>query len=215
MDVEPFGEGVFQLRDVGHVGQHAQLDLAVVGGDQLHARLGDEGRADLAAFPGADRDVLQVGFGRGQAPRGGRGKRVAGMDAAGFGVDVLRQRVRVGALELGKLPPFEQLCGQAPRVLGQVLAGDEVVEHIGAGTPFAGCGFLRAGQAELPEQKVRDLLRRADIELACRQRVDLVLDAGEALANSPDSRESTARSTLTPVSSISPRTAAMGRSSVS
>ena len=47
MNVEPLGEGAFQRRDVGHVGQHAQLDLAVVGRDQLLARLRDEGGADL------------------------------------------------------------------------------------------------------------------------------------------------------------------------
>ena len=32
------GEGLAQLRDVGDVGEHAQLDLAVVGRDQLVAR---------------------------------------------------------------------------------------------------------------------------------------------------------------------------------
>ena len=35
VNVEPVREGLRQLRDVGDVGQHAQLDLAVVGGDQL------------------------------------------------------------------------------------------------------------------------------------------------------------------------------------
>ena len=35
MDVELIGEGVLQRRDVGDIGQKAQLDLAVVGRDEL------------------------------------------------------------------------------------------------------------------------------------------------------------------------------------
>ncbi len=62
VDVEPVGEGLDELRDVGDVREHAQLDLAVVGGDELAALLGDEGAADGAALLGAHRDVLQVGL---------------------------------------------------------------------------------------------------------------------------------------------------------
>ena len=151
MNVEPFGEGALQGGDVGHMGEHAQLDLAVVRRDQLLARLRDEGRADHAAFARADRDVLKVRLGRGEPPRRGRSERKAGVDAARFGIDVLRQRVRVRALELGELPPFQQLGGQAALILCQFFARDEVFKHLRAGAPFAGCGFLRAGQAELPE----------------------------------------------------------------
>ena len=60
MDVQALGEGGFQLGDVAHMGQEAQLDLAVVGADQHLARLGHEGLADLAALLRPDRDVLQV-----------------------------------------------------------------------------------------------------------------------------------------------------------
>ena len=64
------------------MGQHAQLDLAVVGGDELVPAFGDEGRADLAALLGADRNVLQVGIGRGEAARrGGR----EGVEFGGLG----------------------------------------------------------------------------------------------------------------------------------
>ena len=59
----PSLEGALQLRDVADMGQQAQLDLAVVSADQEMTRLGDEGGADLAAFLGADRNVLQVGIG--------------------------------------------------------------------------------------------------------------------------------------------------------
>ena len=74
VDVEAVGEGLPQLRDVGDMGEHAQLDLAVVGRDQLVPGVGDEGGADLAALLGADRDVLQVRLGRGQPPGRGRGR---------------------------------------------------------------------------------------------------------------------------------------------
>lgn len=64
MNVDAVGEGLAQLRDLGDMGEHAQFDLAVVGREQLVAGCRDEGRADLAAFGGADRDVLQVRLGR-------------------------------------------------------------------------------------------------------------------------------------------------------
>ena len=60
VDVLALVEGLLQGRDVGDVGGEAQLDLAVVDREQRHARLGDEGLADLAPLLGADRDVLQV-----------------------------------------------------------------------------------------------------------------------------------------------------------
>ena len=62
------------------VGQDAQLDLRVVGGEQLPAGMaGDEGGANFAAFLGADRDVLQV--------------RVAGAEPAGGGDDLVERAV--------------------------------------------------------------------------------------------------------------------------
>src|SRR3546814_2660372 len=59
----------------------------------------DEGLADAAAVLAADRDVLQVGIARRQAP--GRRARlvVAGVHAAGVGIDHLRQLVGVGAAQ--------------------------------------------------------------------------------------------------------------------
>ena len=38
VNVEAFGEGLLQLRNVGDVREHAQLDLRIVGRDELHAR---------------------------------------------------------------------------------------------------------------------------------------------------------------------------------
>ena len=81
VDVEPVGEGLPQRRDVGHMGEHAQLDLAVVGGDQLVALVGHEGLADGAALGRAHRDVLQIRLERRQPPRGGGRQRIGGVHA--------------------------------------------------------------------------------------------------------------------------------------
>ena len=59
----PSRNACLQRRDVGDLGEQPQLDLRIVGRDQLVARRRHEGAADLAAFLGADRDVLQVRLG--------------------------------------------------------------------------------------------------------------------------------------------------------
>ena len=84
VDVVAVGEGLLQLRHVGHVRGEPQLDLAVVGAHQHMAGLGDEGVADLAADLGADRDVLQVGVGRGEPPGLRARQAVAGVDPPGL-----------------------------------------------------------------------------------------------------------------------------------
>ena len=48
------------------------------------AGLGDEGFADLAAFLGADRDVLQVGICGSEAAGLRAGEGIGGVDAAGL-----------------------------------------------------------------------------------------------------------------------------------
>ncbi len=105
MNVFAGTEDRFQHLLVGDVGEHAQLDLAVVGGEQPGPLFGDEAGPDRAADLGADRDVLQVGIGAGEAAGGRRGLVEGGVDASGLGVDQVRQRVEVGVLELGQLAP--------------------------------------------------------------------------------------------------------------
>ena len=100
MDVEAVGEGLLQLRDIADVCQQAQLDLGIVRADQHMARVGDEALADLAAFLGADRDILQVRIRRGQASGRGRCQRIGRVHAVGFGVEGGDQIVGVGALQL-------------------------------------------------------------------------------------------------------------------
>ena len=97
------------------------------------------------------------------------------MDAAGLGVDVARQQVGIGRLELGELAPVEDAGGKL------VAAGGKLVEHVGAGRPGAGLGLLAAGQAELAEQDVAELLGRADVEALAGELVDLVLEPAELL----------------------------------
>ena len=70
MDVEAVAEGFLERGNVGDLGEQPQLDLRIVGGDELVAGRGDEGAPDLAALLGADRNVLQIGLGRRQ-PAGG------------------------------------------------------------------------------------------------------------------------------------------------
>ena len=175
MDVDAVGEGLTELRDVGDVGEHAQLDLAVVGRDDLVARLGDEGGADLAPRLGADRDVLQVRFRRGQPAGRRRGERVAGVHPAGLRVHVGLERVGVGRFQLRELAPFEQQLRQRVPFRRQIL------EHVRAGRPLPGRGLAGAGQAHLAEQHVADLLRRAGRELLAGDLLDLGLEPGERL----------------------------------
>ena len=122
VDVLAARERVDQHLLARQVRQDAQLDLRVVGGDQDVAGLGDERAADVAPDLGADRDVLQVGIAAAQAP--GRGDRLveAGMDAAGLGVDQLRQRVDVRALQLLQAAPLEHQ-------LRQLVGERELLEH--------------------------------------------------------------------------------------
>ena len=111
VDVETFREGMLQLRDVGHVREHAQLDLAVVGGDQLLARLGDEGACGSRGLPRCG-SGCSAGSARSRKPPGrGRGERISRYGCGRSRVDVAGSDVRIGGLQLGKLPPLEQFEG--------------------------------------------------------------------------------------------------------
>ena len=72
----------------------------------------DEGLADLPAFLGPHRDVLEIGI-AGAEPAGGRDALVeGGVDPAGGGVKQIRQGVHVGAFQLGDLAVFQNFSGQ-------------------------------------------------------------------------------------------------------
>ena len=155
--------------------EDAELDLAVVGRDDPFARRRHEGRADFSALFRADRDVLQVRFGRGQAPRGGGGELVGGVDAARLRVEVSGQGVRIGRLELGELAPVEDALRQL------VALRREVVEHARGGAPSARLGLLGARQLHLAEQDVAELLWGADVERLAGEFVDVGLERSHAL----------------------------------
>ena len=166
MDVEAFGKGLFQLRDVGDVRQQPQLDLAVVGADQLVALLRDEGLADAAPFLGTHRDVLQVGIGRGQAPRGGGRHGIGRMHPPRLLVDIAGQRIGVGAAQFCEAAPVQHLPGN------RMTLRRHVFQHIGIGGPGAGLGLAAAFHLHLVEQDFAQLLGRADIEFLAGQLVD-------------------------------------------
>ena len=83
------------------------------------------------------------------------------------------QRVEVGVLELGQLAPALDLGDDL------VLVAD-LGEDAGVGRE-AGLAAALLGQAELLEQDLAELLRRADRELVPGELVDLALELGDAL----------------------------------
>jgi len=95
VNVEAVAERLLQGLDICDLGQQPQLDLRIVGGDELHSRRRYKRAPDLAALLGADRDILQVGLG-GREAAGRRGRqRIVGVDALRGRIDVARQRVGI------------------------------------------------------------------------------------------------------------------------
>ena len=91
-----------------------------------------------------------------------------------LGVDQVGQRVEVGVLELGQLAPGLDLLDD------RVLVAD-LGEDAGVGRE-AGFAAALAGQLELLEEDLADLLRRADRELLLGQLEDLLLQRLDPLA---------------------------------
>ena len=113
-------------------------------------------------------------------PRRRRGQRVAGVNAAAL-VDVRRQRVGVGRLQLGQLPPFDHGVDEAARVVGQFFVGGEIIEQTGARFPLAGFGFLAARKFQIVEQEFAELLGRRQIELVAGELIDFFFEPRRAL----------------------------------
>ncbi len=100
VEVLPGAEGLDQRLVLGEVSEDAKLDLRVVRPDQAPTVRGDEGTADPLPHLGADRDVLQIGIGRGEAARRGRGLVEGRMNPAGRRVDRLGKALDVRVQEL-------------------------------------------------------------------------------------------------------------------
>jgi len=115
-----------------------------------------------------------LGLARREPPGRGDGELEAGVDAPGLGLDLADEGVGIGALELRQLAPVEDAARQ---VVGQ----GELLEHRGVGGIGAGLALLAAGEAELAEQHVAQLLRRADVELVAGEDIGLALELGHAL----------------------------------
>jgi len=150
------------------VGEDAQLDLAVVRGDERQVlATGHERAPDPPPERGADGDVLEVRVGRGE-PAGRRDGLVErGMEAAvrghqgRQGVDIRRPQLRVDT-------PLEQLVDHRMRRA-------QVLEDRGVGR-VAGLGPLALGQVQFEEEDLLELLGTAEVELVAHVEVDLGLE---------------------------------------
>jgi hypothetical protein len=125
VDVLVVPEGLDQHCVGREMGQQAQFDLRVVGGEQHPARVRHESRADVTPEVATDGDVLQIGIRGREAPGGRAGGIERGVDAAGR-IHQQRQRVDVGALELGELAIVEDLLHDGVR-------RRQSLQHVGGG----------------------------------------------------------------------------------
>ena len=140
MNIKAISKGFFELRNISHMGEHAQFDLAVIGTNQLFAFGGNEGGADAPAIISAHGDVLQIRI-RGRKPAGGcRSHRIGGVHTPGFRVDKFGQRIGVSGTQLGQLPPIQHALGQVNAL------GRQIIKRVRVCAPRAGCGFATAGQ---------------------------------------------------------------------
>ena len=173
VDVFACREGLFQLGHVGHVRGETQFDLAVVGGEDHVALIGHKGMADLAADLGADRDVLQVGLGRGEPPGLRADQAVACVDPPRGGIDRLLQCFGIGTAQLRQLPPFKHFAGDWSAF------AVEPFEYRLVGRILPGLALLAALVAELVEQDVAELFGAADGEGLPGQFVDFALQLAD------------------------------------
>ena len=158
MDVLAAGERLKQAGILRKRGEDAELDLRVVGGEELVVALArDEGAADFAALRGADGDVLEVGVLRVEASGAGGELIKSGVDAA-IGGNGIRQRIDVSREELARFAVLEHLGNDG-------MERRERGERLLVGGILAGLGFLRVlAEGEFAEEDLAELLGRADIE---------------------------------------------------
>jgi hypothetical protein len=80
------GEDLAQDVLARHMGEHPQLHLVVVRGQQAHALRGDEAAPHGAPDLGADGNVLEIRVDARQAPGGGGHLVERGVNAPGLGI---------------------------------------------------------------------------------------------------------------------------------
>ena len=174
LNVLSFGECQRQLLVLAEMGQQTQLDLRIVRRQQAPAFTGHKRLPDLLALLAPHRDILKVGVARTQTARRRYGLVKRGVDAASLLVHHLRQRIDVGALQLGDLPVLQDLPRQG--ATGHVQRGQLVQRLlVGARRP----GDPRAAlhwQLQFVEQHGAQLRQRADVERVPGQGLNLLLD---------------------------------------
>ena len=172
----PRWNAVDQLLLTGDVREHAQLHLRVVGADEALPLVGVEGATDPLPPLGAHRDVLQVRIRR-RETAGGCDGLVERRVHARIGGAQQRQRIDVGALQLGELPPFEDAFHD-----GMLVA--QRFERVGIRAP-TGLGLAPAREAEVVVEKTSELLRAPGVERVPGDLLHLALDLGDPRDTSP------------------------------
>ena len=175
MNVETLRKRLPQLRNFCDMGEQPQLDLRIIGGNQLVPRRGDKSGADFTAGFIAHGDVLQVRLARRQAPGGGGGERIRGVDAVGARVDIGWQGVGIGRFQLGQPTPFENAGGKRIALLGQII------QHRGGGRPRPRRGLFCARQPHFAKQDIAKLLGRTKVEFFPGQNVNIRLEPRHVL----------------------------------
>ncbi len=172
VDIRAGAEGLLHGLVPGNMGKDPQLNLAVVRVHQDAAGFRHEHLPDFRPQVRADGDVLQVGLGGAQPPRGGDQVLEGGVDAAVL-MDLLDEAVGVGGFELGEHPVV--LNGGDDGVL--VL---QLFQDIGIGG-IAGLGLFHRGQAQLVKEQFSQLDGRIDVEGGVGVGIDDLLRGRDAL----------------------------------
>ena len=115
------------------MGQQTKFDLTVVRIYKAHSRPGNNHISYLSAQLFANRDILKIGLGGGQAARGGDGHLKAGVYPAVGGND-LEKSVGIGGLELGEHPVFQHLVHNG-------MLATQLIKYIRIGAPAGFCFF--------------------------------------------------------------------------
>ena len=149
------------LRDVG---QQTQLELRVVGRNDLVSLLCHERAPNTPSHFTANRNVLKIRIARRKTSGGGNRLVELAMNAS-VSRDLLRQRVRVDTLQFIELAILDDQTRQL-KLLGQLF------EHGFARGNATGGSFPAEVDIQI-SQHFADLLRRTDIEFASGKLIDL------------------------------------------
>ena len=158
VQVLPRAEGVDQRLVAGQMRHDAHLDLGVVRRQQALLPLAHrEGLADPHPLLGTSRDVLQVGIGGGQPPRGSHGLLEGGVDAS-VGKHRLAQALH-GLTQLDGVAVLQQMLQE--RVPGLGVQGGQCLGVSGV----APLGPASLGHLQLVEDDRLELLGAGEVEL--------------------------------------------------